>query len=178
MLLTKQQRFLLDALKRTGGLREDQMIALLRPAFCGEKPEIAPCVVEAALRQLRGMSVVLREKDKVYWLGRDPPDRDLLDAVDVMNQLSGGAPIEYWRAKAPILLRFYVQEKKVRAFSVVNESADLRDADFPLNERIILLFDGQGQPKALPVSNKQFIAVRQKDGGFRFYARDGQSKQS
>lgn len=174
MLITKQQRFILNALERIGGLREDQIISLLRPVFCAEKPEAAPLIVTAALRQLTGCNVKLCSDGGVIRLhGTVQPDLKLLDAVDVMLQLAGADLADYWRANPPVLLRFCVQARKARTFSVAAYGPDVFTTTFPPHERIILLFDGQGRPQALPVSNKQFIAVRQEDGTHHFFALNG-----
>lgn len=174
MLMTKQQRFILDALEQVGGLRQDQIISLLRPAFCADKPEAASRIVAAALRQFSNCNVRLcNDGGVVYLQGAQRPDLKLLDAVDVMLQLAGDGLTDYWRGKAPVLLRFCVQAQKVRAFSVASYGPDVFTAAFPPHERIILLFDGQSQPQALPVSNKQFIAVRQEDGTYRFFTLNG-----
>ena len=174
MLITKQQRFILDALERVGGLRKDQIVTLLRPAFCAEKPEAAPKIAAAALRQLSNCNVRLCDDGAVIYLhGTQRPDLKLLDAVDVMLQLGGAELTDYWKGNAPVLLRFCVQAQKVRAFSVASYGPDVFTAAFPSHERIILLFDGQSQPQALPVSNKQFIAVRQAGGLYRFFALNG-----
>lgn len=175
MLITKQQQFILNALERLGGLREAQMISLIRPVFCAEKPEVAPRVVAAALRQFSGGNVKLCDDGGVVHLqGTDRPDGKLLEAIDVMLQLAGAGLADYWKGNPPVLLRFCVQGQKVRTFSVAGYGPDVFTAVFPPHERIILLFDGQSQPQALSVSNKQFIAVRQEDGTHRFFALDGQ----
>lgn len=174
MLITKQQRFILDALERLGGLRQEQIISLLRPVFCAEKPEAACRIVAAALRQFSNCNVRLsNDGGAIYLQGAQRPDLELLDAVDVMLQLAGAGLTDYWKGKAPVLLRFCVQAQKARAFSVASYGSDVFTAAFPPHERIILLFDGQSQPQALPVSNKQFIAVRQEDGTYRFFALNG-----
>ena len=174
MLMTKQQSFLLNALERLGGLREAQMISLIRPVFCAEKPEVAPRVVAAALRQFSNCNVKLLDDGGVIHLqGTERPGEKLLDAVEVMLQLAGVALTDYWKGNPPVLLRFCVQAQKVRTFSVAQYGTDVFTAAFPPHERIILLFDGQGQPQALPVSNKQFLAVRQEDGTHRFFAMGG-----
>ena len=177
MLITKQQRFLLDALGRVGGLRKNQMVSLLCPVFCAKKPEIAPQIVAAALRQFSGGDVRLCDDGGVIRLqGTEQADEKLLDAVDVMLQLAGANLVDYWRGNPPVLLRFCVQAQKVRTFSVATYGPDVFTASFPPHERIILLFDGQGQPQALPVSNKQFIAVRQENETHRFFALDGKKQ--
>ena len=177
MLITKQQKFLLRALERVGGLREAQMISLIRPVFCAEKPDVAPQVVAAALRQFSNCNVELRDDGGVIRLqGTERPNGKLLDAVDVMLQLAGTGLADYWRGNPPVLLRFCVQAQKVRTFSVAVYGQGVFTAAFPPHERIILLFDGQGQPQALPVSNKQFIAVRQENETYRFFALDGKKQ--
>ena len=177
MLITKQQRFLLDALERVGGLRKAQMISLIRPVFCSKKPEAASQIVAAALRQLSNGSVRLCDDGGVIRLQEmERPDGKLLDAVDVMLQLAGAGLADYWKGNPPVLLRFCVQGQKVRTFSVAGYGPDVFTAVFPPHERIILLFGGQSQPQALPVSNKQFIAVRQEDGTHRFFAMDGKKQ--
>lgn len=174
MLITKQQRLILDALERLGGLRQEQITSLLRTVFCAEKPEAASRIVAAALRQLSNCNVRLCNNSGVIYLqGAQKPDLKLLDAVDVMLQLAGDRLADYWKGKAPLLLRFCVQAQKARAFSVASYGSDVFNAAFPPHERIILLFDGQSQPQALPVSNKQFIAGRQEDGTYRFFALNG-----
>ena len=159
MLISKQQRYMLDT--------------LVRQAFCRGKPEIAPRLVESAMRQLTLRNMELEEAGNVYRLRNEPNDPLLLEAVDVMLQLSGEKLPDFRRGKAPVLLYFSIQENTVRCFTVANYSSELRGMDFPESERIILLFDGQGQPRTLPVSNKQFIAVREENGSHRFFSRGG-----
>lgn len=174
MLITKQQQFILNALERLGGLREAQMVSLIRPVFCAEKPEVAPRVVAAALRQFSSYNVKLCDDGGVIHLqGTELPSGKMLEAIDVMLQLAGAGLADYWKGNPPVLLRFCVQGQKVRTFSVAGYGPDVFTAVFPPHERIILLFDGQSQPQALPVSNKQFIAVRQEDGTHRFFALNG-----
>ena len=49
MLLTNQQKFLLDAVNRLGCVREDQLVDLIRPVFCQKRPDIAPALVHSAI---------------------------------------------------------------------------------------------------------------------------------
>lgn len=173
LLLSNQQKFLLDALDTLGGATLQQLTALLQPVFCTEKPEAAPRIVNAAIRQMGLCNVELcRDGELVFLPGRRPGER-LLEAVDVMLELSGANPLSYFCGKPPILLRFSVQEQKVRTFAVIHSAMDVYGSEFHQTERIILLFDGRDKAPVLPVSNKQFVAVRQEDGSHRFYAVDG-----
>lgn len=174
MLLSNQQKFLLDALETLGGATLGQLTELLRPAFCSEKPEVAPRIVDAAIRQMNCCNIKLcRDEDLVYFPGKRPNHRQL-EAVDVMLELSEGRALGYRCGKPPILLRFSMEKQKVRQFAVITSGADLYGIELHHTERIILLFDGQGKVRSLPVPNKQFYAVRQENGTHLFFAVDGQ----
>lgn len=174
MLLSNQQKFLLDALDTLGGATLAQLTKLLRPVFCSKKPEVAPRIVDAAIRQMNCCNIELCQvEDLVYFPGRQPNHRQL-EAVDIMLELSGGRVLGYWCGKLPILLRFSIEEQKARQFAIITSGADLYGVELHHTERIILLFDGQGKVGSLPVPNKQFYAVRQENGTHRFFAADGQ----
>ena len=173
MLLTNQQRFLLEWLQMLGGARIDQLAALLRPVFCTHKPEIARGLTDSALAQLRHCNVELRREGELCWLPAEKPDALLLEAIDVMLELSDSVPLSAQRGEPPILLRFCVQEPKLRQFAVTLPRAELGMVRFQPKERIILLTDGGQALQGLPAANKQFYAVRQEDGTHRFFALDG-----
>lgn len=175
MLLTNQQKFLLDVLERLGCVRECQLVSFIRPVFCQRRPDIAPVLVTSCMRQLqRGNFGIRREGDIFLWRGAavNPP---LLEAVDVMTELSAdGAPSAYRTGAPPTLLRFTVQDgESPAAFLVARYGDDISRVGLIEEERLILLFDGEGQPKPLPVSNKQFFAVRLETGKHRFFALNG-----
>ena len=175
MLLTNQQMFILEALEALGGARMDQLASLLRPVFCERKPDIAERVTDTAIRQMLLCNLELyQENDLIYLPGRRPTP-SLVEAVDVMLELSAGTLLSYHPGRAPLLLRFTVQGQKVRMFCVTTQGADLLGIELNRKERIIQLFDGQSQIRALPVPNKQFCAVQQSDGTHRFFAVNGQN---
>ena len=177
VLLSNQQKFLLEALEILGGAYVRQLTELLRPVFCAERPEVAPKIVDAAMRQMNRCNVSLCQDGELFYFPGRRPGQLQLEALDVMLELSGTGLMNYRCGKPPILLRFSVQEeKKVRQFTVTTPGADLYGIELSQVERIILLFDGQGTSRILPVSNKQFFAVRQSDGTHRFFAVDGQSQ--
>lgn len=175
MLVTNQQKLALEVLESLGGVRIDQLAAFLRPVFCAERPDIAPRLAAALIRQMRLRNMELCEEDDLVYLPKRKPEPALLEAVDVMLELSDEAPVNYRLGRHPILLHFSVQEQKVRLFIVAKCGADLSAVELHHTERIILLFDGQSQAQALPVSNKQFYAVRQSGGKHRFFALNGQT---
>ena len=174
MLLTNQQKFLIDVVKKLGCVREDQLADLIRPVFCRRRPDIAPALVHSAMRQLRHCNVDIRQGGDVFLRPGVLVDSAVLEAVDVMLQLSECQPVDYGRGTPPVLLRFGIQSlESYSAFIVAQAAERLPDYLIAPADRIILLFDGQGQPTALPVSNKQFFAVRQGDGTHRFFALGG-----
>ena len=175
MLLTKQQKFLLDALGRLGCVREDQLARLIQPVFCTEKPEIAQRLVHSAMRQMKYGNCGFRQEGNVFLYRNAGVDPQLLDAIDVMLDLGDFALAAYYKPPKPVLLRFIVQGEKVRSFSIVQNGADMRGVELDRTERVIQLFDGRGQPSNLAVSNKTFYAMRQKDGRFRFVVRNGKT---
>ena len=173
MLSTNQQKFLLDILKRLGCVRESQLISLIRPVFCRQRPDIAPTLVASSMRQLLRGDFGLRQEGDVF-LGRSSEaNPTLLESVDVMLELSADAPTSY-RTVPPALLRFSVPDRNSPgAFLVARYGDDPGLMDLTPEERMILLFDGRGRPEPLPVSNKQFFAVRLESGKHRFFALDG-----
>ena len=169
-LISKQQRFMLDVINRLGCIRKDQLSELVKSEFCSIKPEVAPRLVNSAMNQLLYGNVQIRRDGEVYRLPHVKPDPKLLEAIDVMLELGGAMLIDYRAGAPPVLLRFVVEGEKVRSFTVLPMYTDVGNMHIDRTERIILLFDGQGQPSALPVSNKQFLAIRQENGSHRFAA--------
>lgn len=173
MLLSIQQKYLLNVIQKLGCARREQLDRLFCPAFCADYPDTAEKVIGASLRRLRTTCQQLRETDGVFHLTNTKPDSDLLEAIDVMIELSRSNPLDFRRAEPPVLLRFSVQEFMVRRFAILRHGAVLDVPRFGVYERVILLFDGWGQARPLPVSNKQFVAVRQGAGSHRYFALGG-----
>lgn len=170
MLISKQQNYMLDVINKLGCIRKDQLSELVKSEFCSAKPEVAPRLVNSAMNQLLYGNVQMRCDGEIYHLPHVQPDPKLLEAIDVMLELGGAMLIDYRAGAPPVLLHFVVKGEKVRSFTVVPSDADVIGIGFDRTERFILLFDGQGQPSALPVSNKQFLAIRQENGSHRFVA--------
>ena len=173
MLLSKQQTYMLETIQKLGCVRKDQLIALFRLEFCAEDPEAAERVEGSALHRLCSCRQVWESAD-VYHMDNTKPNERVLEAIDVMIELAKAKPLDFHGEKAPALLRFSVQEQKVRRFIVAEHGADPAELQLGAHERIILLFDGRGQARPLSVSNKQFFAVRQENGMHRYFAANGQ----
>lgn len=174
MVLSKQQKYLKSVIESLGCVREDQLIDLFRPAFCPNRPDKAESIATSALHALLHCDNTVRQTGRIYHTRRAEVSERILEAIDVMLELSDCRPISFAAEVPPILLRFSIQEKKVRVFIVAEQGAKLPQQAIGEHDRIVLLFDAQGQAQPLSVSNKQFFAVRQGDGSHRFYATNGQ----
>ena len=174
MVLSKQQRYFKNVIESLGCVREDQLIKLFRPAFCPLRPDKAEEIATSALHGLLHCDNTVRQTGKIYHTRKAKVSERILEAIDVMLELSDARPLNFQAESPPILLRFSIQEKKVRVFIVAEHGAQLPREAIGEHDRIVLLFDAQGQAQPLSVSNKQFFAVRQGDGSHRFYAANGQ----
>ena len=174
MLLSTQQKYLLGVIQKLGCVRKDQLIALFQPAFCAENPGAAEEIGGAALHRLRCCCQQLRETEGIYHLTNEVPNARILEAIDIMIDLTMAKPLDFRRGHDQMLLRFTLQEQKVRRFIVAEYGTKPSELEIGTYDRIILLFDGQGQAQPLLVSNKQFFAVRQENGKHRYFAANGQ----
>lgn len=176
MLISRQQQFVLDILQRLGCARKDQLAALLKVRFFPPEKAVPPGFVDAILRQFRCCNIEVRQEGGTVFLPEKAPNARLLEAVDVMLEMSGANPSDFWaEGKGPVLLRFSVAGKKISLFAVIHASAltgpDVRaPPDVGKAERVVVLLSGDGPPPALNIPNSVFYALRQKDGSHRFFA--------
>ena len=89
MLLSKQQQYVLDVLMRLGCVRKNQLEALLKARFFPPEKAVPPGLLDAMLRQFRCGDVEVRRQGDVIFLPEKMPDARLLEAIDVMLELSG-----------------------------------------------------------------------------------------
>ena len=171
MQLTIQQKYLLDFLKKLGCARRDQLYALAGSQDGLPGGRIRPQHVDAMLRQLRHcVSEVRIDGDLVYY-GRDSPDADRVEAIDVMLQLTEGRPLDFWLMRdAALLLRFTCEsEGKIRLFCVAR-LLESHPISAQHTERIVFLVGNGKFPTGLSLPYKHFFALRQEDGTHRFFA--------
>lgn len=179
MLLSLQQKFILEALRKLGCARRGQLLALTREKFRRSDLVISESRMEAMLRQLRnGMGDFRMEGDLVK-LSAAPPDPLRLEAIDVMLELTGGAPLDFTaRLKRPLLLQFTwgAEAASARPFTVASLS-DAGSADADLMDQYrrsrVIWLSGGGPPDGLVLPPKHFYAARTTDGSHRFYGSNG-----
>lgn len=176
MLLSIQQKYILEALRKLGCVRKDQLHALVRGKFQRSGFEVGEVHMAAMLRQLRhGLGDFHMDGDFVY-LARGQPDSARLEAIDVMLELSEGAPQDFTvKVDSPKLLRFALDGDKLKVFSVAKLShvSDPRLIQRERSERIVWISDSGTPLEGLTLPLKHFFAARQADGSHRFYGSNG-----
>lgn len=172
MTLTKQQRFILDAIRNLGCVRKEQLLKLYL-AHTPMPEEQAARQLDAMLRQLRNCIGELRVEGDLARIDRIKPKASRLEAIDVMLELTGGtAPLYKARLPPPLLLRFALGGDAAAAFVVIRyEDKDAAATELKTcgDQRVIWLSEylpGDGAP-TLPTNH--FLAVRKQDGTHGFY---------
>lgn len=176
MLLSLQQKYILEVLRKLGCLRKDQLHALVRGTFQRPDFEISAARMEAMLRQLRAGTGDFRMDGSFVYLARDQPDPLRLEAIDVMLELSEGGPQDFTvKLETPRLLRFALGADKLRLFTValLSYAADPQHISRERSERIVWVSNSGTPPQGLALPPKHFFAARQEDGSHRFYGSNG-----
>lgn len=176
MLLSVQQKYILEVLRRLGCVRKDQIQALVQGKFGRPDLEITQARMEAMLRQLRSGLGDFHVDGNFVYLARDQPDTARLEAIDVMLELSEGAPQDFsTKLDGPRLLRFGLGGDKLKLFSVAQLShiSDPQLVQRERSERIVWISDSGTPPDGLALPPKHFFAARLADGSHRFYGSNG-----
>lgn len=173
MILTNQQKYIVDVLKQLKYARISQLHAMTRTHFAAHGVEIGEHRMETMLRQLRMASnFVFLQKDLVTYGCRETSEH-YLEAIDVMLELTGNTPIFYScdRLQEPVLLRFGGDGDMLGLlFSVSYLDIPGRIAAAPRmkGERIIWISDSVDMC-SIVLPKHHFFARRQQDGTHRFY---------
>lgn len=173
MILTNQQKFIVEALKQLKYLRISQLHAMLQAHYGPQGVEIGEHRLNVMLRQLRTASnFVFLQKDLVTYGHREISEH-YLEAIDVMLELTENAPIFYScdRLEAPCLLRFGGGGEMLGLlFSITWLDIPGRIATAPRmkGERIIWITDCV-DVGSIVLPKHHFFARRQQDGTHRFY---------
>ena len=119
VLLSVQQKYILETLRKLGCVRKDQLHALVRGKFQRPGFDISETLMAAMLRQLRSGLGDFHVDDDFVYLARGQPDTARLEAIDIMLELSEGAPQEFTvKVDSPRLLCFTLGVDKLKLFSV------------------------------------------------------------
>ena len=159
MLLSIQQRYILEVLKKLGCVRQRQLRGLVQEKF--PEMDISDRRMEAMLRQLRcGLGNVYAGGEFVRLSGMRA-DYRRLEAVDVMLELSERR-----------LQNFSADGGTLRLFSVATLSDPLYRAGLTEDHpgRVVWISDDGASPPGLALPSNHFFAARQPDGSHRFYS--------
>ena len=170
MLLSVQQKYIMEILRKLGYIRREQLRTLVQGQF--SELEISECRMAAMLRQLRYATGDVHLDNSAIWLGEAQPDFQRLEAVDVMLELSEGRPQDFSvKCQSPELLRFTLEGGSLRLFTVATIS-DLLHTSVQARDgpgQAVWISDSGTAPPGLVLPPKHFFAVRQPDGSHRFY---------
>ncbi len=176
MLLSIQQKYILEVLRKLGFVRRRQLAVLVRGKFQRSDFEISDARLDAMLRQLRtGTGSVLLD-DGLVRLSGARPDPLRLEAVDVMLELAEGAPEDFTvRVERPEVLRFSWGSDKLRLFTVAELSTPVRSAVEMMasRKRVVWISANSIAPESLTLPPGHFFAARQADNSHRFYGSKG-----
>ena len=172
MILSKQQKFILEAIRSLGCVKREQLLRL----YLAQAPmpeEQASRQLDAMLRQLRYCIGELRTEDDLVRIDRIQPDAHKLEAIGLMLELTGGsAPFYKARLPPPLLLRFALGGDDGALFAVIRRD-DMATAEKELrssgDQRIIWLTEYLPADETLALPPGQFLAVRKQDGTHVFY---------
>lgn len=173
MLLSNQQKYILEVLKEFKYLRVRQLHAMVRTHYRTQGIEIDARRMEIMLRQMRtGTNYVWLRGDVVSY-GDRRIDPRLLEALDVMLELTKAQPGFYSKdgLHEPFLLRFTGNGKGAGyLFSVAWLDAATHIATVPRmkGERIIWISESSSFGE-IDLPRHHFFAVRQEDGTHRFF---------
>lgn len=119
MLLSVQQKYILEALRELGSVRQRQLHVLVREKFRRPDFEISEARMETMLRQLRCLQESIRIDGELVRLPSAEPDPRCLEAIDIMLELSEGKPQTFTaKCQMPELLHFSLEGDTLRLFSV------------------------------------------------------------
>lgn len=170
MLLSIQQKYIVEALRKLGYVRREQLHILVREKFRRPDLEITAARMETMLRQLRYAMGDIRLDGSAVWLGETQPNLRRLEAVDVMLELTEGRPQDFSTVvRSPELLRFTLEGNSLRMFTVVTLSDPLAAVEPSRPGRTVWISDSGTSPPGLTLPPKHFFAARQPDGSHRFY---------
>lgn len=180
MLLSIQQRYILEVLQKLGCIRRGQLLILTRERFRRSDLVISEQRMEAMLRQLRNGVSEFRLEGDLVTCTHVLPDAQRLEAIDVMLELTGGAPLDFQGCQRhPLLLQFtWGQEPaSIRPVTVADLPAEERERTKRLEQyrraRVVWLCADNRLPAGLSLPQKHFIAIRKTDGSHDFYGSNG-----
>lgn len=175
MLLSIQQKYILEVLRKLGCIRKEQLLLMTQEKFRRPDMEITETRMDAMLRQLRTGTGSVFWEGGLICLSSPQSDGLHLEAIDVMLELAEGKPEDFTtRVERPSILRFSWGDD-LRLFTVAELSAPIRPTVEALasQKRMIWISESGVPPEGLTLPPRHFFAARLPDGSHRFYGSTG-----
>ena len=170
MLLTKQQKYLLAVLDKLGCAEQRQLAALLQKTFAFSSIDDAMRVTGACVRQMQ-MGGLLQISDGLITQTGGQLNKQRIEAIDVMLELSAAQPEDFFAVDKHTLLRFSLGEASFKQFVIVSGSDPPPEHEIRRDEKIIILLPDSIKPEAFSYTRSVIFAIRQENGTHRFFAR-------
>ncbi len=175
MLLSKPQTALVALIQQVKFITRPQLYALAT-----QTPELS----ELTLQQFTPMvnqlcqhhNTIRMVEEVVTWSGKPPPAHHL-EAIDILLQISNGAPVIIPSSQNKSYLIQFVLDNggKLQLFTVAPFANLYVPFWFPTaTERVVFISTAEELKQNPELCYKHFFAVRQADGNHRFY--EGRSK--
>jgi hypothetical protein len=169
-LLTPHHRLILGILEKTGVMSLAHIEALLAATGADIKPDY----VKRLVSQLAHMQKIYPATDGIVAASHPinaPPDADMLAAVDIMLDVSGGRPLALKRGTPPYKLCFLAEaECGIGSYAVIAaETGREIELNFALegmrDEKrvIVLILENERQSKKLTIKSPHFFAIRENE---------------
>ena len=156
MLLSIQQKYILEILRKLGYVRRRQLETLIREKFRRPDLEISGARLDAMLRQLRTGTGDVRVDSEFVWISGVQPNALRMEAVDVMLELAEGNPADFTtRVERPAILRFS-WGNDLRLFTVAALSAPIRPT---VNANVKMSIFAETKCNFSPVSTQVYTAL-------------------
>ena len=170
MLLTKQQKYLLTVLEQLGCAEQRQLAALLQKMFAFSFLDNAVRVTAACVRQMQ-MGGLLQILGSLVTQTGGQLNKQRIEAIDVMLELSAAQPESFYAVDKHILLRFSLGEPNFKQFVIVSGSDPPPEREIRQDEKIIVMLPNSIKPEAFSYTRPVIFAIRQENGTHRFFAR-------
>lgn len=175
MLMSIQQKYILEVLHKLGCIRRTQLLVLVREKFRQPDLVVTKERLDTMLKQMRCMTADVRLDEEYVFLHGKMPDARMLEAVDVMLELTEGTLRDFFRVEwqKPKLLYFFYGAEKLRSVSIAHLAGtyalDLTVVHDDSRGRVIWISETGEPPNTLILPAGHFFAVRLPDGKHRFF---------
>ena len=162
MLLTNQQKCIMEILGKVGCIRRNQLLALLYGKYRERVMTMRPEHLTPMLRQLSGISHAVCVEDDVIRLITKTANPLLLESIDVMLEITGGCPLQFSIPTSLPALLCFLYGDELTAYYVTALTAErepsFRRIEIGEKERLIWLPEHSLALQGKELPDRQIIA--------------------